>query len=394
MITSKFNGERLKLARRFNAMSLLDLAEKLSISKQMISKYEKNISPPSGEIMLQLEGVLGFPRKFYFEDDTVTDKVGNAYFRALAKTLKKDLEAQKLRLDFLSIIYQLINEYIDLPKENLPTLDVDNMSIEEMAVQAREFWGLGDKPIKNMVELLEINGIIVSTSRINVSEIDAYTQTRKINGSDVYFVVLGNDKGSRYRRQFDAAHELAHILIHEPYLDLSTLSKDEEREMEQQANDFASAFLLPKEPFIRDVSMFPIDLDHYVFMKKKWHVSVGVMVRRAYNLGVITFNQYSYLQRQMSKNGWRKKEPLDGQSKPTSPVLIKKSILALLENNVFDGNSILDELSNEYQLSLREDMFEALTGLEEGTLANFRNDSSNVVLALKRNINARSNKTV
>lgn len=104
-----------------------------------------------------------------------------------------------------------------------------------------------------------------------------------------------------------AAHELAHILIHEPYLDLSTLSKDEEREMEQQANDFASAFLLPKEPFIRDVSMFPIDLDHYVFMKKKWHVSVGVMIRRAYNLGVITFNQYSYLQRQMSKNGWRKK---------------------------------------------------------------------------------------
>lgn len=35
--------------------------------------------------------------------------------------------------------------------------------------------------------------------------------------------------------------------------------------------------------------MFPIDLDHYVFMKKKWHVSVGVMIRRAYNI-VITFS--------------------------------------------------------------------------------------------------------
>ncbi|MGR5924180.1 hypothetical protein ACT7CO_09670 [Bacillus pacificus] len=64
----------------------------------------------------------------------------------------------------------------------------------------------------------------------------------------------------------------------------------------------------------------------------------------------------------------------------------------MLENDVFDGNSILEELSSEYQLSLREDMFEALTGLEEGTLANFRNDRSNVVLALKRN--ARSNKSV
>ncbi|WP_242220948.1 hypothetical protein [Bacillus cereus group sp. BfR-BA-01380] len=66
----------------------------------------------------------------------------------------------------------------------------------------------------------------------------------------------------------------------------------------------------------------------------------------------------------------------------------------MLENDVFDGNSILDELSNEYQLSLREDMFEALTGLEEGTLSRFRSDSSNVVLALKIGSNIRGNKTV
>lgn len=390
MITSQFNGERLKLARRFNAMSLIDLAEKLSISKQMISKYEKNLSQPSGEVMLQLEAILGFPRRFYFEEDLNNVKVGNAYFRALAKTLKKDLEAQKLRLDFLSIIYRLIDEYIELPPKNFPTLDSDRMGIEEMAEVARNYWGLGEKPIKNMVELLEVNGIIVSTSRINVPEIDAYTQTRKINGSDVYFVVLGNDKGSRYRRQFDAAHELAHILIHEPYLDLSTLSKDEEREMENQANDFASAFLLPKEPFIRDVSMFPTNLEHYVFMKKKWHVSVGVMVRRAYNLNVITYNQYSYMQRQISKNGWRKREPLDDQSIPTSPILIKKSILTLLENNIFNGSSIQEELSNEYELTLGEGMIEALTGIEEGTLSKYKKPKSNVVLELKSRKNKRA----
>ncbi|ABS23548.1 hypothetical protein ACRS6Y_07910 [Bacillus cytotoxicus] len=45
-------------------------------------------------------------------------------------------------------------------------------------------------------------------------------------------------------------------------------------------------------------------------------------------------------------------------------------------NDVFDGNSILEELSSEYQLSLREDMFEALTGLEEGTLANIRSNKT------------------
>ena len=61
---------------------------------------------------------------------------------------------------------------------------------------------------------------------------------------------------------------------------------------------------------------------------------------------------------------------------------------------VFDGNSILEDLSSEYQLSLREDIFETLTGLEAGRLAKIRNDSSNFVLALKRNTNIRSNNII
>ncbi|MDC7300181.1 hypothetical protein NXH58_00005 [Agathobacter ruminis] len=94
-------------------------------------------------------------------------------------------------------------------------------------------------------------------------------------------------------------------------------------------------------------------------MKKKWHVLVGVKVRRAYNLNV-------------SKNGWRKREPLDDQSIPTSPILIKKLILTLLENNILNGSSIQEVLSNEYELTLGEGMLEALTGLEEGTLSKYK----------------------
>ncbi|MGS0531959.1 hypothetical protein ACU80C_18860 [Bacillus mycoides] len=45
-------------------------------------------------------------------------------------------------------------------------------------------------------------------------------------------------------------------------------------------------------------------------------------------------------------------------------------------------------------LSLREDKFEALTDLEEGTLVTFRNGSSNVALALEINADIRSDKTV
>jgi Zn-dependent peptidase ImmA (M78 family)/DNA-binding XRE family transcriptional regulator len=387
MITSNFNGERLKLARRFNKLTLKELSEQIHVTKQMISKYEKNLSQPSGEIIFNLEKVLGFPRRFYFEGDFDFGKIGNTYFRSLSKATKKDIEAQKIRIDFLSVVYKFIEEYIELPEANFPRLNNDNLdrrSIEELAGQVREYWNLGNEPIRNMVELLEIKGLVVSTSKMNLEVIDAYTQVREIDGKDIYFVILGNDKGSRFRRQFDAAHELAHILLHEGYLDVTTLSKEEEREIENQANDFASAFLLPRDSFGKDVSMMPTNLNHYLFLKKKWHVSVGAMIRRAFNLGAITNSQYTTLQRKISQNGWRKEEPLDNNSEPTSPVLLSNSFKLLLEKGVFDTYSLLEELSNAYKLTIREDILEDLVGLEKFTLSRYRKNRDNVILELKK----------
>lgn len=63
--------------------------------------------------------------------------------------------------------------------------------------------------------------------------------------------------------------------MHEPNLDIFILSTEQEKQIEAEENQFASAFLLPKETFSRDVSIMPTNLEHYLFLKKKWHVSVG-----------------------------------------------------------------------------------------------------------------------
>lgn len=391
MFKSNFNGEKLKLARRFNKLTLSEMSDYLNVSKQMVSKYEKNLSQPSSESLFQLEKLLGFPRKFYFESNFENSKVGNTYFRALTKATKKDLEAQKIRIDLLSIIYQFIDDYIELPRLNFPELDPAGNSIEELAAAARDFWGLDEKPIENMVKLLEVNGFFVSTSKFNINVIDAYTQVRNIGGKESFIIVLGNDKGNYFRRQFDAAHELAHVLMHDAYLDLSTLSRDEEKNIEAEANSFASAFLLPAGPFIKDISIMPTDLDHYAYLKKKWHVSVGVMVRRAFNLGVISSSDYEKLQRTITRRGWRQKEPLDRLTRPTSPVLLPKAIITLLEEKVFDGASLMEELSFEYDFSISSSMLEDLVGLENGTIDKYHSNNSipNVVIDIKNK--ARSN---
>lgn len=384
MIQAQFNGERLKAARRFNKLTLAELAEKVNVSKQMLSKYEKDLSQPSAEVILQLESSLGFPRKFFYEKTIYSDSIGNTYFRSLSKATKKDIEAQKLRVDFLEPIFKLIDDYIELPIVNIPIFNTElSMDIETTAKKLREEWNLGDEPIKNIVELLEVNGVIVSTSKMNIQVIDAYTQTRKINNRNVYFVILGNDKGSYFRRQFDGAHELGHMVLHESNLDISTLTKEQEKQIEAEANQFASAFLLPKETFTRDVSIMPTNLEHYLFLKKKWHVSVGAMVRRAYTLNLITSTQYTTMQRKMSTKGWRTVEPFDENYAPTKPVLLSEAIKVLLENNVFNGMTLLATLADQYELSIHPDMFENLIGLTNGTLEKYYPKKKGIVLSIK-----------
>lgn len=382
MKQAQFNGERLKAARRFNKLTLAELAEKVNVSKQMLSKYEKDLSQPSPEVIIQLESSLGFPRKFFYEKMLYSNSIGNTYFRSLSKATKKDIEAQKLRVDFLEPIFKLIDDYIELPDANIPIFNSDT-DIEEAATKLRKEWNLGNGPIKNIVELLEINGVVVSTSKMNLQEIDAYTQTRKINNRNVYFVILGNDKGSYFRRQFDGAHELGHILLHEPNLDISTLSTEQEKQIEAEANQFASALLLPEETFSRDVSIMPTNLEHYLFLKKKWHVSVGAMVRRAYSLNIITPAQYSTLQRKMSAKGWRKVEPFDENFSPTKPVLLSEAIRVLLENNIFNGITLLTTLADQYELSIHPEMFEDLIGLTNGTLQKYYPKKKGIVLSIK-----------
>ncbi|TCD35109.1 MULTISPECIES: hypothetical protein [Bacillus] len=46
------------------------------------------------------------------------------------------------------------------------------------------------------------------------------------------------------------------------------------------------------EAFSRDMSLEPLNLDYYVHLKKKWQVSIGTMVMRVFNLGIISSEDY------------------------------------------------------------------------------------------------------
>ncbi|WP_406541607.1 helix-turn-helix domain-containing protein [Clostridium ljungdahlii] len=88
-INRKFNGERLKSARKYRGKTIKDLAEDIGVSKQAISQFENGKSTPLFETLIKIVDKLKFPREYFYEKDKVNIQLGNTYFRALSKLTKK-----------------------------------------------------------------------------------------------------------------------------------------------------------------------------------------------------------------------------------------------------------------------------------------------------------------
>lgn len=362
-----FNGERLKTARIYRGLTVAELAEKLELQRQTVSMYENNkIKNPDFNTITSMSKVLGFPKKFFYEQNDISIKNGSTYFRALLTSSKKYRNEQIQRIDFLAVLYRYLSEYVEFPEMNLPTFQ--EVTPEEAAIRLREIWNLGDKPIDNLVYLVEQNGLIVTSFDSGTDSIDAFSQMVTIDDTEKYLIGYSNNKNTAARIHFDIAHELGHILMHEWSEDIETLSKDEFKEKEKEANEFASAFLLPKEAFLSDVGEFADNITYYIELKKKWKVSISAMIRRSLTLDLIDYDTYQYMMRIMQKKGIMKKEPLDDKLYTAKPSLLKTSISMLLDHGVFTPKEFLDELSFNYSLSLEGYEVESLLGLPKGTL--------------------------
>lgn len=379
--SKKFNGDRLKAARIYRGKTISDLSDEVGITRQAISQFEKGVANPSFETLFSLINILDFPKDYFYEEDKNEIKVGNTYFRALLTTNKKDRLSQIEKIKVLAKIYKFLDGYIEFPELNLPTLN-DINSIEAVAREVREYWGLGNEPINNMVKLLEKNGLIISSFSTEGTVIDAFSQQQRINGQEHYFIVLGNDKKSATRRNFDAAHELGHILLHDWSYDMEQVSREDFRKMEKEANQFAAELLLPREPFLNDL-IYENKLEYYVELKKKWKVSVAAMIMRAYQLERLNNNQYQYMMKQLIKRGWKTKEPLDNVLKIPNPTVIRKAIELLITNDVLTGDEILQQLSKQH-LTLNRSEVELLLGLEKDTLVSKK--ESNPVISIKKDM--------
>ena len=367
---SRFNGERLKKARIYRGLTVAELAEQVGCQRQTLSMYEISKSQPTDlKKVKKISHILDFPIDFFYEY-TNLPPVSTIYFRSLLTTSKKYRNEQIVKMELLSQIFMLLQDYIEFPKYE-PLCLMEDTTPEEAAYALREAWGLGYGPIENLISIVEQHGILVTSFSASTDDVDAFSEFVDICDSPTYLIAYSNNKTSASRIHFDIAHELGHICLHEWSENIEDITKEEFKNREREANDFASAFLLPKSSFEHDALASPSGpkaLTYYKQLKRKWRTSISAMIRRAKNLNVMTTEEYQTLIKIMQKRGQRREEPLDDVLITAGPALLKTSIIMLLQENVFTPSEFMDELSINYNLSIKPQEVEYLLDLPAGTL--------------------------
>ena len=167
---------------------------------------------------------------------------------------------------------------------------------ETAALSVGSRWELGEVPIGHMVHLLEAHGVRVFSLAGECREIDAFSFWR--DGTP--FVCLNMMKTAEHAI-FDAAHELGHLVMHRGH------STPRGREEEQEANSFASSFLMPRSDVLSVAPRFP-GLKDIVRAKARWRVSAAALSYRLHKLGIISDWHYRELCIELSRAG-RHREP-------------------------------------------------------------------------------------
>ncbi|EPR9929411.1 helix-turn-helix domain-containing protein [Escherichia coli] len=332
------NPTRLTEAREAKGLTMAELARVLDISRQAISSFEKGLKKPSPETLTQIAHILGFPERFFISSSGSPFIEGAVHFRSRSTATKKERISGRAKGRWIPLILRECSKYVQLPDVILPEIDIpdfevlDESDIEDIAMQTRRAWKLGDGPIPNLTRLLENKGIVIA-NLFSGDKVDAFSFWDNERP-----IIITDRSKTAVRLRFSLAHELGHLIMHRSVSDDYLNDKALFDKVEKQADYFAGCFLLPAQTFGREY--YSPNISALKRLKERWLVSLACMTHRAYSLSLMTENQKSYVFRQLAP--YRRREPLDDVIAKEEPQFIYKLINLLHENGILLKKELLD----------------------------------------------------
>ncbi|OLF19615.1 hypothetical protein BU204_01525 [Actinophytocola xanthii] len=218
-------------------------------------------------------------------------------FRALTKTPAVRREAVLAASWIAREIAAWISDRYRLPAANVSSLnlptDASLHDIETIALRVRGQWDLDQRPIPNMVHLLEAHGVRVFSLVQEIRDVDAFSLY--IENQPFVFVDTGK---TEERQRFDAAHELGHLVMHQGR------ERAQGRDAERQADRFAAAFLMPRTDILAH-NLRNASPDQLIEASRRWRVSAMPLAHRLAERGLLTEWRYRSACVELAKRGYR-----------------------------------------------------------------------------------------
>ncbi len=306
---TEFSPSRLLWAREHSMMTRAELAHAANVSVSALAGYEQGRTVPAAATQERLAEALGIQTHFFSLKELDEIRPEAVSFRKASKTPKKHQRAARGDARMAVEIFHLLEKRFKLPPSQVPSLS--EFTPTDAAELVREEWHLGDRPITDMMSLLESKGIRILSLDHRYTDVDAFCFTQ----DTIPYIFVSTAKSGE-RQRFDLAHELGHLVMH---------SDDNEntgsKEREKEAQDFASAFLMPASRLYAQ-NMRNAHIQRIIEAKDYWRVSAMAMAYRLHDLGLLGDWQYRTTAVELTKRGYRTGEP-DGIVPERSQLLHK-----------------------------------------------------------------------
>lgn len=297
--------DRIKQLRLARGFSLDDLAAHMGglVTKQALSKYEKGEMQPSSSVLARLAGALGTNAADLLRPQDFT--ISMLAFRKMASMGVKEQESAKASIQTEFEKRLLLQARLPGDRKlgvRIAAYEVKNEGEADAAAESlRKEMRLGVDPIGNLTALLEdhaVHVLCIEASR----KFDGFSAIAKDSaGTAVSAAVVCRKDAAGDRQRLTLAHELAHL----------TLRGGNDDQSEKFAYRFGAAFLVPREPLVREVGekRTSLNVNELLLLKARFGVSVQALIRRMRDLEIISEPGYKSACITISRMGWRAKEP-------------------------------------------------------------------------------------
>lgn len=337
-------GSRLKQLRLARGLSLDALAAEMGgiVTKQALSKYERDKAHPSREVLNKLATALQTKSAHLWSQPTISVEL--TAYRKRVRLPKKEQERienfvrQTLeeRVQLQALIRQ--DNGVDLPIRAFKVSKPDDA--ERAAEQLRTRWDLGTAAIASVVDVLEEH-------YVHVLQIDthesfdgiaalAYDERKRKKAAAV--VARQGLPGERQRLDF--LHELGHLV----------LNVADDCDEEKAAFRFGAAFLAPAEVMHREVGTRRafVQPEELLLLKRRLGLSVQALLYRMRDLEIINASYYRKWCIDINRLGWRKKEPLEWATE--QPTWLRQNVLRAISEGVITQDQAQTLLEEEIEM--------------------------------------------